>query len=138
VQDRLLALNPKWTEHAGRLAPDGDADLPQELEAGFRVVVCRYCSGILKPHVVFFGETVPRPTVEAAYAMVEQAEALLVVGSSLAVFSGYRFVRAAKARAIPVAIVNLGTTRADPLADIRIEDRIGAVLPRLARRLGAV
>jgi len=90
---------------------------------------------VLKPDVVFFGENVPRERVERAWARVDEAEALLVVGSSLTVYSGYRFVRRAREQGKPVAIVNDGPTRGDPDATIRLQARLGEVLPALARRL---
>ncbi len=135
LQARLFALNPGFAERPIELAPDGDAELPVERIANFRVAGCRDCGGDLKPNVVFFGEGVPRPTVNAAYAAVNAAEALLVVGSSLAVFSGYRFVRRAAERGIPIAIVNLGPTRGDEHATARLEARAGDALPALARAL---
>jgi NAD-dependent deacetylase sirtuin 4 len=137
VQDRLMAQNPGWLDHEAALAPDGDADLAT-LEAAlaeFRVVDCRACAGVLKPNVVFFGEQVPAAIVERAYARVEEAELLLVLGSSLAVFSGLRFVRRAAAREIPIAIVTVGPTRGDTLATLKLEARLGELLPALAKRL---
>ena len=97
---------------------------------------CLACGGTIKPDVVFFGESVPPTKVEGAYALVERAEALLVVGSSLTVFSGYRFVRRAAERGLPIAIVNLGETRGDPYATVRVDAPAGEVLTALARRLG--
>jgi NAD-dependent SIR2 family protein deacetylase len=139
LQHRLVVLNPDVLAHAVELAPDGDAELDasRALLAGFRVPRCLRCEGTLKPNVVFFGENVPRETVEAAYARVEASEALLVIGSSLAVFSGYRFVRRAEERGIPVAIVNLGPTRGDPHATLRVEARAGELLPALVAALTA-
>jgi NAD-dependent SIR2 family protein deacetylase len=135
LQHRLLELNPGWLQRAPeiRTAPDGDADLDDVRD--FRVAACLACDGTLKPDVVFFGESVPRPTVEAALAAVDVAEALLVVGSSLTVYSGYRFIRRAAERAIPIAIVNLGPTRGDPHAAVRVDARAGDALPALARVL---
>ena len=133
LQARLLAKNPGWTAQEAELAPDGDAEL--EPERPFCVAGCRVCSGVLKPHVVFFGEQVPAERVEAAYAAVEAAELLLVLGTSLAVFSGLRFVRRAAAQGTPVAIVNCGPTRGDELATLKLEARVGALLPRLSARL---
>jgi NAD-dependent deacetylase sirtuin 4 len=101
----------------------------------FRVADCLHCGGALKPDVVFFGDNVPRPTVEAAFAMLEEGDALLVVGSSLAVFSGYRFVLRASERHMPIAMINLGESRGDALAEVRVEARVGEVLPRLAAAL---
>ncbi len=135
-QEALLRANPGWSE---RLAPfhhaDGDAELTGT--EGFRVVDCARCHGVLKPNVVFFGENVPRPVTEAAWATLEAGEVLLVIGSSLTVFSGFRFVRRAAEKRLPIAIVNLGETRGDPLATLRIEGRIGEVLPRLVEAFRA-
>ena len=96
---------------------------------------CPACGGALKPDVVFFGESVPAPTVAAAWAVYEAADALLVVGSSLAVYSGLRFVHRAAREGKPVALVTLGETRADALVTVKADAPLGAVLPALARRL---
>lgn len=141
TQERLLEMNPSWAAHvrdleAGRLAtPDGDAAVPDELTRGFEVPGCRGCGGVLKPDVVFFGENVPAGVVDAAWKVYEEAEAVLVVGSSLTVYSGRRFVDRAARDGRPVAVVNLGPTRADERAAVRVEGRVGEVLPRLAQRL---
>ena len=92
---------------------------------------CRRCGGVLKPNVVFFGESVPREKVDYAMTRVDEADALLVVGSSLTVWSGFRFARRAHERGVPIAIVNIGPTRADDLASVKIEERCGAVLREL-------
>lgn len=136
LQERLVALNPWWRADAAPVAPDGDADLPAAAIDRFQVADCGGCGGVLKPDVVFFGGSVPRPVVDAAYRLVDQSEALLVVGSSLTVYSGYRFVRRAAERGVPVAIVNLGPTRGDPLAALRWDERAGVALPALAAALG--
>ncbi len=135
VQQRLLEANPGWDERQGSLAPDGDAELDVSAVATFRVVDCAQCGGTLKPHVVLFGENVPRAIVDAAWRMLDDADVLLVVGSSLAAFSGYRFVREAVRREMPVAIVNQGPTRGDAVATVRVEGRAGEVLPRVADAL---
>lgn len=135
VQARLLAENPGFDARAAELLPDGDAELPPELVAAFRVVGCRACGGDLKPDVVLFGEVVPRAVRDAGQALLREAEALLVVGSSLAVFSGYRFVREARELGLPVAIVNLGPTRGDGDAQVKLDGRAGEVLPRLVEAL---
>ena len=134
LQERLVAANPR---HAGSatIAPDGDVELPDELVADFQVVACTNCDEVLMPDVVFFGGSVPRDTLDAAWALFERAELLLVVGSSLAVFSGYRFVRRAAERGIPIAIINRGPTRGDPHAQLRLDARSGEALPMLARAL---
>jgi len=136
LQERLIAENPGFAAADAELAPDGDAELEAALVEGFRVAPCLACGGVLKPNVVFFGENVPAPTVEAAYALLAEAEVLLVLGSSLTVFSGFRFVRRASAAGVPVAIVNLGETRGDPYACVRVEARVGELLPEVAERLG--
>lgn len=135
LQSRLEALNPGFLVHAAELAPDGDAELPSELVAEFVVATCTSCRGVLKPNVVFFGENVPGPIVARARALLEAAEVLLVVGSSLTVYSGYRFVRAAHQRGASVVILNLGPTRGDPEATLRIDGCAGELLPRLAAAL---
>ena len=120
---RLEALNPGWTDRDAPIAPDGDVLL--EDTDRFRVVACARCGGWLKPDVVFFGESVPKERVEAAYALVEQARAedavLVVLGSSLTVMSGLRFVRRAARDGVDVVIVNRGPTRGDPLATLKID-----------------
>ena len=139
LQHRLLDLNPDWSNRSATLAPDGDADLTHAEEQTFRVPDCQRCGGVLKPAVVFFGENVPRQRVAAAWQVFAEADVLLVVGSSLAVYSGYRFVLKAAQEALPIAIVNLGPTRGDALAYVRLAERLGVVLPQLADALtGAV
>lgn len=142
-QRRLVAANHRWTERLRRdlgndaveSAPDGDAELPEAAVAEFRVPGCAGCGGVMKPDVVLFGETVPRDTVDAAWRLFDEADALLVAGSSLAVFSGRRFAYRARDRGVPIAVVNLGPTRADAFAAARVEGRLGTVLPRVAREL---
>jgi NAD-dependent SIR2 family protein deacetylase len=138
LQARLLARNPALAEAEAHIAPDGDAELPEDLVDGFAVVDCLACGGVLKPDVVLFGENVPRAVVDDAWSLVDAAGLLLVVGSSLAVFSGFRFVRRAAERHQPIAIVNLGPTRADALATLAIQEPLGAALPELARRLATI
>lgn len=135
LQERLLALNPSFEHEPLEIRPDGDAELRDELLVDFRVPGCTRCGGVLKPDVVLFGENVPRDTVDDAWRVVDSAEALLVVGSSLAVFSGFRFVRGAAQRGAPIAIVNRGPTRGDPHASVRIDDSAGSVLEQLAAAL---
>ena len=138
LQARLLAVNPGWLARASEvvLAPDGDSELPDDLVAGFTVVACAACGGTVMPDVVFFGGSVPRATLDAAWQLFDRAEVLLVVGSSLTVFSGYRFVRRAAERGVPVGILNRGPTRGDGYAAVRVDARAGAALPELARALG--
>lgn len=137
-QSRLLALNTGWLEAlnggTAELAPDGDAELPAWAESNFRVAPCESCGGTLKPDVVFFGENVPPPRLEDAWRLFSEAEALLVVGSSLTVYSGRRFIYRAQQLGVPIGIVNLGPTRGDEVAAVKIEGRVGEVLPRLVER----
>ncbi|HVO40602.1 MAG TPA: NAD-dependent protein deacetylase [Spirochaetia bacterium] len=138
LQQRILSSNPAWAEGDFRTAsaePDGDARLEPPTDNSFQVPACLHCGGVLKPDVIFFGENVPRARVERAFAMLKEADVLLVVGSSLAIYSGYRFVLQARDDEKPVAIVNQGPTRGDPLAAVRIEAALGDALPRLERSL---
>lgn len=120
-QSQLIALNPGWSDLRATDAPDGDADLEAQDFASFQVPSCPRCGGMLKPDVVFYGENVPRPRVAAAIEALDEADAVLVVGSSLMVFSGYRFVHAAAQAGKPIAAVNMGRTRADALLSLKIE-----------------
>ncbi len=120
LQQRLLDANPAWAGLQAAQAPDGDADLEGDF-SGFAVPDCTACGGLLKPDVVFFGENVPRERVAAVHAHLQRADAVLVVGSSLMVYSGFRFVDAAARAGLPVAAVNLGRTRADTLLSLKIE-----------------
>jgi NAD-dependent SIR2 family protein deacetylase len=120
LQARLLDENPHWGQRSALSAPDGDADLEEVSLQAFTVPLCKECGGILKPDVVFFGESVPRERVDQAFDALARAEALLVVGSSLMIYSGYRFAQAAAAAGIPIAAVNIGRTRADPLLTLKV------------------
>lgn len=134
---RLREANPDFVARVAAVNPDGDVDLPDEQVAAFRPVDCGICgTGMLKPDVVFFGETVPPQRVARCFAAVEQARSLLVLGSSLTVMSGRRFVIRAAKRGIPVAIVNQGPTRGDAHASVCVDAPLGALLPQLAARVG--
>jgi NAD-dependent SIR2 family protein deacetylase len=138
LAEQLEELNPGFIDRAGRLggiavAPDADATVAET--ASFRFVDCGHCGGILKPDIVYFGESVPKARVAQSYSVVDEAEALLVAGSALTVFSGYRFVRHAAARGIPVAVVNRGPTRGDHLAAVKFDGGCSAVLALLASEL---
>lgn len=132
LDQRLREANPSWTAEVTARKPDGDVDLPDEVVRTFRVVDCLLCGGALKPDVVYFGETVPADRVRACFATVERARALLVLGSSLTVMSGYRFVLHAARAGRPVAIVNTGPTRGDGKAQLRVDAALGQILPALA------
>jgi NAD-dependent SIR2 family protein deacetylase len=120
LQQQLLRRNPDWVDLDARVAPDGDADLEGLDFARFEVPECSGCGGLLKPDVVFYGESVPRERVATAMQGVREADAMLVVGTSLMVYSGYRFAREAAALGIPIATVNLGRTRADELISLKV------------------
>ncbi|MGH8026958.1 MAG: NAD-dependent protein deacetylase [Pseudoxanthomonas sp.] len=128
VQQRLARDNPQWAGLSAEAAPDGDADLEGRDFSGFKVPACETCGGILKPDVVFFGENVPRTRYEQARAALEKSDALLVVGSSLMVYSGFRFARMAYEAGQPIALLNQGKTRADDLASLKIEADCAATL----------
>lgn len=135
LQRRLLETNPSFAARAWPLLPDGDVELPDEVVDGFQVPACLRCGGVLKPDVVFFGDHVPPPTLEAAFARLDDADALLVLGSSLHVFSGYRFALRAVERHKPVAIVNRGETRADGLATLKLEADVSVTVQALLEAL---
>ncbi|HIG73830.1 MAG TPA: NAD-dependent protein deacetylase [Bacteroidetes bacterium] len=133
VQDRLARLNPEHPLEAA-IRPDGDAALADALVERFEVPGCA-CGGVWMPDVVFFGGSVPRPTVADAWALYEDGDVLLVVGSSLAVYSGFRFVVRAAKEGRPTGLLTLGPTRADDRVDIKVSAPLGAALPRLAAML---
>ena len=121
LQEQLIELNPGWSELDAADAPDGDADLHGPDFASFVVPPCRPCGGVLKPDVVFFGENVPKTRVDAAFEALRRADGVLIVGSSLMVYSGFRFVQAAARDGKEIAAVNLGRTRADDLLTLKVE-----------------
>lgn len=141
LADELEALNPGFLERAEQVggiavAPDADATVADASSiAAFRYRDCPRCGGMLKPDIVFFGDSVAKDIVEQAYSLVDESDALLVAGSSLTVFSGYRFVRRAVARAKPVAIVNRGATRGDPLATVKVDAGCSEMLALLRDEL---
>ncbi len=132
---RLRAANSGWRARSAMINPDGDAVLAADEIETFRTVDCEGCGGVLKPDVVFFGENVPPSRVEECYALTERAGLLLVLGSSLTVMSGYRFVRRAAARSIPVAIINQGPTRGDGEALMTFDAPLGPALTSLLEAL---
>lgn len=134
-QEELAAANPGWGDRCATLRPDGDADLGDADTSAFAVPPCGACGGVLKPGFVFFGDSVPRQWVDRAMCGLDRADAALVAGSSLMVWSGYRFARAAAERGLPLAIVGLGRTRADDLATVRVSGRCGEVLSALVDEL---
>jgi len=132
LQRQLLAANPGWAEIEGNVAPDGDVDIERDFSQ-FVVPDCPECGGILKPDVVFFGEPVPRERVTRAFEGVAQADALLVAGTSLMVYSGFRFAEAAAAAGKPIAAVNLGRTRADHLFALKVAAPTDEVLSEVSQ-----
>lgn len=134
---RLEAANPGWNAGLSAMVnPDGDAVLDGEVTETFRVVDCPACRGVLKPDVVFFGENVPRQRALACYALVERSSALVVLGSSLTVMSGFRYVRHAAGLGLPIVIVNQGATRGDPYAAATLDAPLGRTLTDLVAGLG--
>ncbi|XP_078083004.1 NAD-dependent protein lipoamidase sirtuin-4, mitochondrial [Mustelus asterias] len=128
LQEKFTALNPCWAAEAHGIAPDGDVFLTDEQVADFNVPPCGRCGGILKPDVTFFGDTVNKEKVNFVYERVVESDAVLVAGSSLQVYSGYRFIIAAYEKKIPIALLNIGDTRADEQATLKINARCGEVL----------
>lgn len=136
MQQRLEEDNTFLREVSAAAAPDGDADLAGSVDlSAFAVPGCHACGGRLKPDVVFYGDSVPRPRVGRAYELIESADAVLIVGSSLMVFSSFRFCRRAQELGIPLAAVNQGVTRADPWLSVKVETDCAAALPALAGAL---
>jgi NAD-dependent SIR2 family protein deacetylase len=138
LADQLETLNPGFVERAEKVggiavAPDADAMVTET--ASFRYVDCPRCGGMLKPDIVYFGESVPKERVAQAYSLVDAADALLVAGSSLTVFSGLRFVRHAVAKRKPVAIINRGPTRGDALANVKVDGGCSELLALLTDEL---
>jgi NAD-dependent SIR2 family protein deacetylase len=144
MQQRLAALNEGWLARApwqhlsadqAEFAPDGDAEIAASAVGDFLFPSCEECSGVLKPAVVFFGESVPLAVVAEAMSEVDRGDALLVVGSSLTVWSGFRFARRAGEKEIPIAILNVGPTRADDLAALKVEARCGDALSEVVEAM---
>uniref|UniRef100_A0A8C8YCY8 NAD-dependent protein lipoamidase sirtuin-4, mitochondrial n=1 Tax=Prolemur simus TaxID=1328070 RepID=A0A8C8YCY8_PROSS len=129
LQERFQILNPAWSAEAHGVAPDGDVFLSDEQVWSFQVPSCVRCGGPLKPDVVFFGDTVNRDKVDFVHKRVKEADSLLVVGSSLQVYSGYRFILTAREKQLPIAILNIGPTRSDDLACLKLNSRCGELLP---------
>ncbi len=138
VQLTLMEQNPAFFDAVAETLPDGDADLEHCGLDAFSVPQCANCGGMLKPDVVFFGEGVPRTRVDAARAALEEADAMLVVGSSLMVYSGHRFCEHAHATGKPIAAINRGRTRADHLLTLKVEHGCGEVLTDLVETLSAI
>jgi len=136
MHEHCAALNPAFALLQAGVAPDGDADLETDF-SGFRVPACPVCNGILKPDVVFFGDNVPRARVDDVFAGLQASRGLLVVGSSLMVFSGFRFCREAHRQQIPLAILTKGVTRADDLASLKLDNSIADTLDNTMHYLGA-
>lgn len=130
-QHRLAGANPEWRAITSFYAPDGDAELADEDFRRFNVPACG-CGGVMKPDVVFFGESVPKDRIHAAMAATDRADALLVVGSSLMVFSGYRFAKRAAESGKPIGILNRGRTRADDIAALKIDANCEDVLAHVS------
>jgi len=137
LQAELEGLNPGWRDTIAEIRPDGDAEVEDAVVADMTVPECRACGGTLMPDVVFFGGTVPRTRVDAISTALAGADALLVVGSSLMVFSGFRFCRQAHSQGKPLAIINRGQTRADELATLKLEADAGPLLAQVASSVGS-
>ncbi|MEP5568114.1 MAG: NAD-dependent protein deacetylase [Halioglobus sp.] len=131
MQRRLTALNPDQVHSEGSARPDGDSELPDTGLESFKIPDCDQCGGRLMPDVVFFGANIPRARTESCIAALERADALLVIGSSLQVYSGFRFCKQAKASGKAIAILNPGATRADDLASLKINEPAECLLPGL-------
>eukprot|EP00076_Gallus_gallus_P012610 XP_015130840.2 NAD-dependent protein lipoamidase sirtuin-4, mitochondrial isoform X4 [Gallus gallus] len=129
LQEHFEALNPGWKAEALGVAPDGDAFLTDEQVRNFQVPACRKCGGILKPDVTFFGDTVSREKVDFVHQRLAESDSMLVAGSSMQVYSGYRFALAAREKQLPIAVLNIGPTRLDHFASLKLNSRCGELLP---------
>jgi len=132
--DHNPALNPLTLEKRATPAPDGDADLNISIDTEIKIPACQ-CGGLIKPNVVFFGENVPRPRVEECLDALHQSRGMLVVGSSLMVYSGYRFCKRAAQASIPIASVNLGVTRADDLLTLNLQGDCARIITQVLAQL---
>lgn len=132
LQQKLDAMNASWNPAAGRVNADGDVELSRDDTASFEVPDCSRCAGVLKPNVVFFGDSVPRWRVDEVMQQIRESDLLLVAGSSLTVWSGYRFAKAAVDFQVPLAIINLGETRADAIATVKLEANVGDAIEAIA------
>jgi NAD-dependent SIR2 family protein deacetylase len=138
LDERMRVANPSFEVTSDEIRPDGDIVLNELDVSTFQTPLCLVCGrDTLKPEVVFFGESVPKPLVEKCFQLTESASAVLVLGSSLKVMSGYRFVRRAAAHGIPVAIITRGPTRGDAQASLQLDAPLGPTLTALVRRLAA-
>ena len=135
VQQRLQQDNPSAMTETAEVRPDGDSDVADSVVRHFKAPYCLACGGVLMPDVVFFGGTVPRTRVDDCMSSIDQADALLVVGSSLQVYSGFRFCRRAVEQQKPIALINPGETRADALATLRLQAPCAPLLSALAESL---
>jgi NAD-dependent SIR2 family protein deacetylase len=135
IQRRLQHDNPGAVKADGEERPDGDSDVPDSVVRDFKAPHCLNCGGVLMPDVVFFGGTVPRIRVEQCMAAIDQSDALLVIGSSLQVYSGFRFCRRAAEKQKPIALINPGETRADALATLRLNTLCAPLLAALVESL---
>ena len=131
LQEILDRMNPNMTGTSEMIRPDGDVDILQEQVERFKIPSCENCGGVLKPDMIFFGDNVPRQIVESVRYNVEQSDSLLILGTTLTTFSGYRIALQASHAKKPIAIVNIGKTRADYLAEIKVEGRCGDILSRI-------
>jgi len=132
LHTRIASVNAGWEGSVTRINPDGDVEIADSAVESFVMVDCTSCGGPLKPDVVYFGESVPPTRVTDSYAMVDSASSLLVLGSSLHVYSGRRFVTHAHKLGIPIIIVNQGETKADELANVRLNASLGSTLTQLS------
>ncbi|XP_060552371.1 NAD-dependent protein lipoamidase sirtuin-4, mitochondrial-like [Ruditapes philippinarum] len=131
MQVLIESYNPNWSAQSDEIAPDADVQLTQDQIDGFKVPPCPSCGGPLKPEITFFGDNVLKPIVEFVHDKVKESDSLLFVGTSLQVYSGYRFAAAAKDQGKPMAILNIGPTRADKLAHLQIHGKCGDILPKI-------
>ncbi len=134
IQEKILMENPHWSAQPGGFAPDADVYVSQAEVERFRAPLCDHCGGILKPDVVFFGDVVPRKRVEHINQMLEESDACVVLGSSVETYSSFRHIRRCKELGIPLMVLNIGPTRVDSLADLKVVGRCGEIFKKLMDR----
>lgn len=131
MQERMQILNPKWNEMSSEMAPDGDVTVDNALTQSFKIPKCLKCNGALKTDVIFFGDNMPKQRVDLIENKIKHCTGLLVLGSSLQVFSAYRVILQAKQYKLQIGIVNIGNTRADRSAEFKISGKCSEALERM-------
>lgn len=135
IQEQIVEDNPQWSARPEGFAPDADVFVAEQLVQTFKTPLCKHCGGVLKPDVVFFGDSVPKSRVDEINERLELSDSCLVAGSSVETYSSFRHVRRCKELGLPLLLLNIGPTRADSLADVKIVGRCGEAFQWLQDKL---